>query len=432
MATVVTMSSNPILLAGPPAAEPAESAGGRLVEIVVPVYNEEHVLEASIRRLHTYLKQSFPYRFRVTVADNASTDGTWKVACRLADEFPEVRGVHLDLKGRGRALRKVWSESDADVVSYMDVDLSTGLDAFLPLVAPLLSGHSDLAIGSRLHRGSAVVRGPKREFISRTYNFLLRTTMAAKFTDAQCGFKAARAEVVKPLLTAVEDEAWFFDTELLLLAERTGLRIHEVPVDWVDDPDSRVDIVRTVLDDLRGMARVAGRVLSGTGGPSVPVPPRGPAASATGASTTRLRRQLSGFIAVGILSTLAYLVLYLLLRQITPAWLANAVSLFLCAIANTAANRRFTFGITGTKDALRHQLEGLIAFLIGLVVSEAALGIVHSTVRDSGHLVDLATLVGANALSTVVRFVLMRVWIFHPRRGTHRAGTGSQQPAEVS
>ncbi|WP_037573602.1 bifunctional glycosyltransferase family 2/GtrA family protein [Phaeacidiphilus oryzae] len=421
------MSSNPTLLAGSPAAVPGPPAGDHLVEIVVPVYNEEHVLDASVRRLHTYLKQTFPYRFRITVADNASVDGTWKAACRLADELPEVRAVHLDLKGRGRALRKVWSESDADVVSYMDVDLSTGLDAFLPLVAPLLSGHSDLAIGSRLHRGSAVVRGPKREFISRTYNLLLRTTMAARFTDAQCGFKAARTEVAKALLTGVEDEAWFFDTELLLLAERTGLRIHEVPVDWVDDPDSRVDIVRTVLDDLKGMVRVAGRVLRGTGGPTVPVAARTPASATTG-----LRRQLPAFVAVGVLSTLAYLVLYLLLRQISPAWLANAVSLFLCAIANTAANRRFTFGITGTKDALRHQLEGLIAFLIGLVVSEAALAVVHASVHRPGRLVDLGTLFGANALSTVVRFLLMRVWIFHPRRSAQRAGAGGGKAAEVS
>lgn len=240
------MSSDRILLVDFPAAEPVPPAAEHLVEIVIPVHNEEHVLEASVRRLHTYLQQTFPYRFKITVADNASTDATWQVALQLAAELPEVRGVHLDLKGRGRALHKAWSESEADVVSYMDVDLSTGLEAFLPLVAPLLSGHSDLAVGSRLQRDSAVVRGPKREFISRTYNFLPRTTMAAKFPDAQCGFKAGRTEVVKALLAGIEDHAWFFDTELLLLAERTGLRIHEDPVDWVDDPDPRIDFIRTV------------------------------------------------------------------------------------------------------------------------------------------------------------------------------------------
>lgn len=236
-----------------------ESAPPRLVEIVVPVHNEEHTVERCVRRLHAYLGETFPYPYRITVADNASVDRTWAVATALAAEIPQVAAVHLELKGRGRALRRVWGASEAEVVAYMDVDLSTGLEAFLPLVAPLLSGHSDLAIGSRLHRASAVVRGPKREFISRAYNVLLRTTLAAKFSDAQCGFKAGRTEVVKRLLAEVEDNAWFFDTELLLLAQRSGLRIHEVPVDWVDDPDSRVDIVRTALDDLRGMARMARR-----------------------------------------------------------------------------------------------------------------------------------------------------------------------------
>ena len=234
-------------------------ANGRLVEIVVPVHNEEHVLEASIRRLHGYLAASFPFPFRITIADNASTDATWPLALRLAGQLSEVRAVHLPQKGRGRALRQVWGASDADVVAYMDVDLSTGLEALLPLVAPLVSGHSDLAIGTRLANGAAVVRGPRRELVSRCYNLLLRTTMRARFSDAQCGFKAGRTEVVQALLPEVEDQAWFFDTELLLAAQRGGLRIHEVPVDWVEDTDSRVDVVRTALDDLRGMARVARR-----------------------------------------------------------------------------------------------------------------------------------------------------------------------------
>jgi hypothetical protein len=230
---------------------------GVLIEVVVPVHNEQHVLEASIWRLHGYLAASFPFGFRITIADNASTDATWLLARRLAEQLPSVRAVHVARKGRGRALRQVWSASDADVVAYMDVDLSTGLQALLPLVAPLQSGHSDQAIGTRLARGAAVVRGPRRELVSRCYNLLLRTTMRAGFSDAQCGFKAGRTEVVQALLPAVEDEAWFFDTELLLLAQRNGLRIHEVPVDWVEDPDSRVDVVKTALDDLRGMARVA-------------------------------------------------------------------------------------------------------------------------------------------------------------------------------
>src|SRR5690606_24325909 len=150
----------------------------------------------------------------------------------------------------------VWAASDAPVLAYMDVDLSTDLNALLPLVAPLISGHSDLAIGSRLSRSARVVRGAKRELISRGYNLILRGSLQARFSDAQCGFKAIRRDVARVLLPLVEDSGWFFDTELLVLAERAGLRIHEVPVDWVDDPDSTVHIVRTATDDLKGVWRV--------------------------------------------------------------------------------------------------------------------------------------------------------------------------------
>lgn len=230
-----------------------------VLDVVIPVYNEENDLEPCVRRLHAHLAGTFPYPFRITIADNASTDLTEAVAKSLATEIPEVESFRLDQKGRGRALRAVWTESEAPVLAYMDVDLSTDLNALLPLVAPLISGHSDLAIGSRLARSSRVVRGAKREFISRTYNLILRGSLAARFSDAQCGFKAIRKDVAERLLPMVEDTGWFFDTEMLVLAERAGLRIHEVPVDWVDDPDSTVDIVRTATDDLKGSGAWAGR-----------------------------------------------------------------------------------------------------------------------------------------------------------------------------
>src|SRR3984893_1222079 len=213
----------------------ADRAAPPEVEIVVPVRNEERDLAPSIRRLHAYLKNRFPV--------SARTAGTWAPADALAGELDLVRAVRLDQPGRGRALRSIWSASDALVLAYMDVDLSTDLNALLPLVAPLLSGHSDLAIGPRLAPGARVIRGPRRELISRCYNLLLRTLMGARFSDAQCGFKAIRRDQARALLPLTRDTGWFFDTELLVLAERAGLRIHEVPVDWIDDLDSRVDIV---------------------------------------------------------------------------------------------------------------------------------------------------------------------------------------------
>jgi len=234
------------------------------VDIVVPVKNEELDLAPSVTRLVAYLRDSFPFSARVTIADNGSTDGTWPLARSLEQAFPEVRAVHLDMPGRGRALHQVWSSSDAELLAYMDVDLSTDLNALLPLVAPLLSGHSDIAIGTRLAHGSRVIRGPKREIISRCYNFLLHVTLRVRFSDAQCGFKAIRACQARQLLPLVADEGWFFDTELLVLAERAGLRIHEVPVDWTDDTDSRVAIFDTAVRDLRGIVRVGTGLARGT------------------------------------------------------------------------------------------------------------------------------------------------------------------------
>ena len=267
--------------------------------------------------------------------------------------------ARLAQKGRGRALKQVWLASDAPILAYMDVDLSTDLDALWPLVAPLMSGHSDLAIGSRLARGSRVVRGAKREVISRCYNLVLKGALGARFTDAQCGFKAIRADVAAELLPIVEDPTWFFDTELLVLAQRSGLRIHEVPVDWFDDPDSRVDVVGTALDDLRGVVRVRRGLASGR----LPVAEiaarigrRDP-----GAGTWR---QVSRFAAVGVVSTVIHLGLFASLASVpTSTQTANLVALLVATVANTALNRRWTFGVRGA-GRLRSQVQGLAVFLV--------------------------------------------------------------------
>ncbi|MGD1057886.1 MAG: dolichyl-phosphate beta-glucosyltransferase [Solirubrobacteraceae bacterium] len=229
------------------------------IEIVIPVHNEQRVLAESVRTLHAHLVRNFDLPFKITIADNASTDGTLGVARLLSMEFPELSVMHLKHKGRGLALRAAWGTSDADVVAYMDVDLSTDLDALAELLEPLLEGRADVAIGSRLAPGARVKRGIKREIISRGYNLLLHVLLGTGFSDAQCGFKAARREVVQTLLAQVEDDAWFFDTELLYLAQRNKLAIHEVPVHWVDDPDSRVDILATAYEDLRGIMRLRRR-----------------------------------------------------------------------------------------------------------------------------------------------------------------------------
>ena len=387
------------------------------VDIVIPVYNEAGGLERSVIRLYAYLKAQFPFTFRITIADNASTDSTWPIALHLQDTIPEVVAVHLDLKGRGRALNTVWLASDAEVLAYMDVDLSTDLNALLPLVAPLVSGHSDVAIGSRLDKASRVRRGAKREVISRCYNLLLRTTLSATFSDAQCGFKAIRADRAQKLLPYVQDTGWFFDTELLVIAERTGMRIHEVPVDWIDDPDSRVDIVATAVADIKGIARLSRALANGT----LPITSLRDDVQAEAVAKTPpgLVRQLVRFALVGVGSTIAYLVLYLALRTGMTAMWANSTALLVTAILNTAVNRRLTFGVRGRGGRLRHQLQGLAVFALGLALTNGALlALNHATGRPT-RWIEVTVLVLANVIATLVRFLLFRAWIFPARKSRH-------------
>lgn len=372
------------------------------MEVVIPVYNEERVLPASVHRLHEFLSCRLPFSWRITIADNASTDSTPQISRRLADELRDVRVLRLEQKGRGRALRAAWSSSQARVLAYMDVDLSTDLRALLPLVAPLLSGHSELAIGSRLARGSRVVRGFKRELISRSYNRILRTALRARFTDAQCGFKAVRADVLPELLEAVRDQDWFFDTELLVCAQRRGMRIHEVAVDWLEDRDSRVDIVSTALADLRGVARL-----------TLAVP-------------------IARFAAIGVVSTIAYGLLFLLFAGLVGSVAASAVALALTAIANTAANRRLTFGISGRQGLGRHYLAGLAVFALALALTSGALDVLHGLDSHPPRLLEAVVLVLATLVATLTRYMALASWVFRKRPARHRRGVFQSLPSQGS
>jgi putative flippase GtrA len=427
---------------------PQVPAAAVQVEIVIPVRNEERDLGPSVRRLHAFLGTEFPFTARITIADNASDDGTWSCALALEAELDGVRAIRLERPGRGGALRWVWSHSDAAIFAYMDVDLSTGLNALLPLLAPLLSGHSDVAIGTRLARGARVIRGPRREVISRCYNLLLHATLGTGISDAQCGFKAVRADAARVLLPLTEDTGWFFDTELLVLAERAGLRIAEVAVDWIDDADSRVKLVATAVGDLRGIVRLGTGLARGTikvpalGDPCPPgragqvgraalddpLPP-GSRHGGRGAARRHglLVSQLARFTVVGVASTVAYVLLFLGLRGGLGAQWANAVSLLVTAVANTAVNRRVTFGIRGRALAGRHQVRGLVAFGIGLALTSGALAVLHHTDPEPGRVTEVSVLVGANLLATIVRFGLYRSWVF---QGSTRGGRRREDPSE--
>jgi glycosyltransferase involved in cell wall biosynthesis len=389
------------------------------VDIMIPVYNEERALPGCVRVLHEFLTDQFPLDWRIVVVDNASTDSTLEVGHTVAREFDRVEIRHLERKGRGLALRQTWQASTADIVVYMDVDLSTGLDALLPLVAPLVNGHSDISIGSRLAPGARTVRGPKREFVSRCYNGLIRLTHGARFSDAQCGFKAARTDVIRPLLDRVADDAWFFDTELLLLAEHNGLRVHEVPVDWVEDTDSRVDVASTALDDIRGLIRVARSKASGAAKvPNLPQRPEPRAAhpdAVVGRAEGALSWQLLSFALIGVASTVANLALYGLFRLWWPTLVANLVALVLTSLFNTEANRRFTFTGTGRSGGRVH-LQGLVVFGLYYAFTSAALLILQWIEPNPTRWLELVVLFMASVLGTAGRFLLLRTWIFGRRK----------------
>ncbi len=378
------------------------------VEIVVPVYNEAAQLAERITALRTFLDESFPFRTLVTVVDNASTDDTSRVAGELAAQLRGVAAMRLPRKGRGYALREAWSTSAAPVVAYMDVDLSTSLPALLPLVAPLLSGHRDVAIGSRLARGAHVVRGPKRELISRAYNLLLKFTLRGRFSDAQCGFKALRRDAAEKLLPLVEDNEWFFDTELLVTAERLGLRIGEVPVDWVDDPDSRVNIVSTAADDLRGVWRML---------------VRRPKGLRRVRSNEVAADQLLRFAGVGLISTLGYLFLFVAWRPLIGPISANAVAMALATLFNTAVHRELSRTTDG--QARRGRLYAVAAGLYAVSLAFTTLGLLVAQLVAPGALLpELVAITVANLAAAVFRFAVLRAWIFRP---CARKGAESQE-----
>jgi glycosyltransferase involved in cell wall biosynthesis len=227
------------------------------IDVALPVLNEDQTLETNVCRLVAELDSGYPYEWTISIVDNGSTDASWDVASRIARTVPRVRALRLAQRGRGRALKAAWTTSTADIVAYMDIDLSTDLSALRSLVDPIADGLADISIGSRLDPGSQVTRSARREIISHLYNWIARAILRYGVRDAQCGFKAISRKVVESIIPDVKDGSWFFDTELLVLATRQGLRINEVPVIWVEDHDSRVRIVTTAIDDLRGIWRLA-------------------------------------------------------------------------------------------------------------------------------------------------------------------------------
>lgn len=228
------------------------------VEITVPVYNEEKELGKNITILYNFCnKELINYNWHITIADNASNDNTPIIGATLSQKFSNLSLFRLEQKGRGRAVKRVWSQSGADYCVYMDLDLSTDL-IHLPKLLEALNKGYDIAIGSRLARGAKVEgRTFLRELTSRTLNFIfIKVLFQTRFTDAQCGFKAVTRKVVENLIPHIKDNEWFFDGELLIVGGKSGYKIYEEPVHWVDNPGSTVRLISTIWNDLSAMFRL--------------------------------------------------------------------------------------------------------------------------------------------------------------------------------
>jgi glycosyltransferase involved in cell wall biosynthesis len=228
------------------------------VDIVLPVLNEERVLERSVRALHTFCFDNLAHEWRIVIADNGSKDQTFVIAQRLQAELSSVVATHVAQAGRGRALTRAWLDSSADVLAYMDIDLSTDLEALPRLISAVAEQGYDVAAGSRLGPQSETTRSLKREVLSRGYVLLIELLFGGHLRDTQCGFKAIRRQAAQQLLPLTRDTGWFWDTELLLLAHKGGWRLTFIPVRWVEDTDSRVKVVSTVWRDLKGLIRMRG------------------------------------------------------------------------------------------------------------------------------------------------------------------------------
>ena len=374
-----------------------------MVDVVVPVHNDAEALNTCVPRLRDHLVGSVPLPWRITIVDSASTDGTWQAAQDLADRFSGVTAMRLEVEGRGRAVRAAWEASEASVLAYVDVHLSADLKAFLPLVAPLLSGHSDVAVGSRFSRNARMVHSPGRGLNSRGYSRLLTLALGTRVRDTQCGFKAVRADVARVLLPAVRDNTGFFDTEFLVLAERLGLRIAELPVDWTGSPDAPASGTPVARHDLRGMWRLTRtlwlRRVNVELGESVPR--RRPVGNANA---------VFWFVRLALCCAALHLAGFLALHPALGAYWANGLMLTTVTLVCGCANRRYSHGRRAYVASRYRGVKAIAAYAGSLVGATAVLKILFlSTVTPSLTLqATIATLIAVLIISLRLSFIFER------------------------
>ena len=237
------------------------------VEICLPIYNEEKILEKNVNTLINYcLEKNFGFDWKIVIVINGSKDGSLKISQSLKEKFPAlIDYVNFEDPGRGQALKKYWGKSEADIVTYMDIDLAVSLNHLDDLIWQIIEDQTDLTIGSRLLPESKIKRSFIRELSSQTYNFLSRVILGHNFSDMQCGFKAIRKKSLEKIIEHLQEQKWFFDTELILFAKQNGLRIKELPVDWsenrYDERKSKVNLLKDSLKFFYNLIRLKGRLI---------------------------------------------------------------------------------------------------------------------------------------------------------------------------
>lgn len=358
--------------------------------LVIPIYNEEANITRAVAETINYLETQTVYSYKVLVTDNASTDNSPQIVKNLIKKYPQLSYLRLPEKGRGLALKEAWEQSEEDIVAYMDVDLSSPLEYLPQILDPIINNEADITFGSRLKKpGKAIGRTLKREVTSRVYNRLLQFMLGAKFKDAQCGFKAVRKTTFLEIADQIQNTTWYFDSEMLLLAQYKNYRLQEIPIIWTDDPHSTVKIISTANDNLHHMWRMFKTY-----------------------KPHSLLYILWWFLFIGGLSTIATLILYSLLRFIVDPQIANIIALTITTIANTVANKRISFRNANKEPIIKTLTISVLSYLSYWIPTATGLWILNHAHLETNLLAEVFTLIIGTVIGMGLKFLLFKI-VYH-------------------
>jgi len=233
--------------------------------VVLPARNEELIIRDNVLRLYEYMQGAFPNDdWKIVVSDNNSSDRTAEIVKELAEKHARIEYLLVTVVGKGAAVKNAWEKYSSDVYMFMDSDLATDIHGIPMLVEPLRLETSDIACGSRFLRESAVERSLIRRVTSFGYRLVVKLLLSIKVRDLPCGFKAINEKAKKALLSKIESDGWFFDSELIILGEKLGLRVQEIPVRWREPIEtgrkSKVKIISLSIEYVKEVVKIRKRL----------------------------------------------------------------------------------------------------------------------------------------------------------------------------